>query len=189
MSEPGSEPEERGPEERGPEPAPSLRPPVDRRAFLRDALLFSALALAPVCAIAAVTRPMMAISLGIGGLLAGVNLVFLVRAVTQVIDGTVEGVAAAQGAEQVSGVAGEAPAGIDPEKVARPGNVGAMLRLLMLAGVVLVVLWRIPVDPVGLALAFIVVLAAAVGAAVRQERARSAAVGPAPADRVSPGRR
>lgn len=148
------------------------RAPVDRAAFVRRALVVSGLLLAPICALAILADADLAIAIALGGLLGAVNLILLARGVGQLIDQTVAGIAAAKAREDSAASDTASAEGIDPAKVERPRGVAAFVRIGAIALAVVAVFLLRPARPLGLAIGFVVVLAGAAVAAIRQERAR-----------------
>ena len=151
---------------------PRPRPPVNRRALVREAVrnacIVGALLSAGVAlAGQALGGPDLAISIAFGTVLGAVNLVLLARGVGGAIDQTVAGIERTQRERDVS----QGP--LEPEDVlARPRGAGGPMRLALILLLVAALLWYPPTEPLGLAVGVVLVLITTSVAAYRHERAR-----------------
>lgn len=147
--------------------------PIDRRALVRDAIRYSSLIGALVCAATALAgRPNLAIGVAIGVMLGAINFVLLARGVGGAIDRTVAGVERAvhERGERRERATDE---GLEPQDVlGRPHSAGGSLRLALIVLLVAAILWFQPAEPAGLAIGIIITLIGASVAAHRHNQAR-----------------
>jgi hypothetical protein len=141
-------------------------PSIDRRALVRDAIRFSSLIGAGICAVVTILGlPDLAIAIAVGTLLGAVNFVLLARGVGGAIDRTVAGV---ERTKRELGVSEGAE--IEPNDVlGRPLGAGGGLRLALLVLLVAALVWLLPTDPAGLAMGIIITLVGASVAALRSQ--------------------
>ncbi len=147
--------------------------PIDRRALVGDAIRYSTLLGAAVCAIAALAgAPQLAIAVAIGTLVGAINFVLLARGVGGAIDRTVAGVERTRRELDARRAAGEGE-GVEPGDVlGRPQGAGGGFRLALSVLLVAALILLLPVDPAGLAIGFVITLVGASVAAYRHNRAR-----------------
>lgn len=150
------------------DPANPTRPPIDRRALVRDAIRYSSFLGAAICAVVAIVGyPSLAIAIAVGTLLGAINFVLLARGVGGAIDRTVAGVERAQG-ERGAKLEGLAPEDV----VGRPLGAGGGLRLALSVLLIAALLLFLPTDPAGLAMGIIITLVGASAAALSHNRSR-----------------
>lgn len=148
------------------------RPPVDRRALVREAVRNACIVGAVVAASVALAGDALggsglAISIVFGTLLGAINLVLLARGVGGAIDQTVAGIERSERTRDVS----QGP--LEPEDVlARPRGAGGPFRLALILLLVAGLLWYPPTEPLGLAVGVVLVLVTTSVAGYRHERAR-----------------